>query len=46
MPDPTGKTLTAEDLTGGFAGSHPEADIEPVPVAPALEGEIELQLTG
>ena len=37
MPDPTDKTLTADDLTGGFAGSHPEADIQPVLVAPTLE---------
>jgi hypothetical protein len=36
MPDPDDKTLTADDLTGGFAGSHPEADIQPVLVAPTL----------
>src|ERR1035437_8968639 len=40
MPDPTDKTLTADDLTGGFAGSHPEADIQPALVAPTLEGAL------
>ncbi len=37
MPDPTDTTTTAEDLTGGFAGAHPEAEIQPVLVAPTLE---------